>query len=107
MVSRFLLLTTTMSSIAYFGGLSPRVVNRSPLRIEANLQQTPCQAANEYQVNLGKAIDTLGRDYPHMLQAPPDYSIYESSVRCCSGDTCLEGMTQYMRGEIPNFPNLP
>eukprot|EP00980_Cylindrotheca_fusiformis_P030972 scaffold25694_cov127-Cylindrotheca_fusiformis.AAC.3 len=35
----------------------------------------------EFQVNLGKAMDTLRKDMPEILKCPPDYSIYHEDIR--------------------------
>ena len=88
---------------AYFGP-SPRV---PPQRFESatNLKFPPLNInkpygiENEYQLNLGKAIDTLGRDYPHMLHAAPDFSIFSENVVLSSAGKkyTVEGMERYMR----------
>ena len=52
---------------------------------------------NEYQLNLGRAIDTLRRDYPSMLRDEPDFSIFSPNIRLCDKDRCLEGLTAYTR----------
>jgi len=30
-----------------------------------------CDERQEFEVNLGKAVDTLKKDYPHILTCPP------------------------------------
>ena len=52
---------------------------------------------NEYQLNLGRAIDTLRRDYPSMLRDEPDFSIFSPNIRLCDKDRCLEGLNAYTR----------
>ena len=99
-MKRMLLLTITVPTIAYFSGLSRHAANKTPRHIEVKLE-TPCLdvLSHEYQVNLGKAIDVLSHDYPSIMQSAPDFSIFSDNIHICSGDTCLEGMQQYMRGE--------
>lgn len=50
----------------------------------------------EYELNLGKAMDTLKKDYPHMLKKTPDFSIYDEnlSVTDPSG-VQLKGVNSY------------
>ena len=52
---------------------------------------------NEYQLNLGKAIDTLRRDYPEMLRREPDFSIYTEAISLAASDgkNTLEGLARY------------
>jgi len=35
----------------------------------------------EYELNLGKAMDTLRKDYPELLRRKPDYSIYHENIQ--------------------------
>jgi len=35
----------------------------------------------EYELNLGKAMDTLRKDYPELLRRQPDYSIYHEDIK--------------------------
>lgn len=35
----------------------------------------------EYELNLGKAMDTLRKDYPELLRRKPDYSIYHEYIK--------------------------
>jgi len=50
----------------------------------------------EYELNVGKALDTLKSDYPKIFQSCPDFSIYHSSleVKDPSGVT-LHGINNY------------
>jgi hypothetical protein len=52
----------------------------------------------EFQRNLGKAMDTLRKDYPYILHRAPDYSIYhdEIAVRDPSG-LQLVGLSTYKK----------
>lgn len=34
----------------------------------------------EFEMNLGRAMDVLRQDYPRMLEASPDYSIYDDNI---------------------------
>jgi len=34
----------------------------------------------EFELNLGKAMDVLRKDYPHMLHKTPDFSIYHDDI---------------------------
>lgn len=44
------------------------------------LLQTLADERREYELNLGKAMDTLRKDYPHMLYQTPDFSIYNENI---------------------------
>merc|ERR1712127_151806 len=35
----------------------------------------------EYHLNLGKAMDTLRKDYPELLRRKPDYSIFHENIK--------------------------
>merc|ERR1712157_282163 len=50
----------------------------------------------EYELNVGKALDTLKSDYPKIFQSCPDFSIYHPSleVKDPSGVT-LHGINNY------------
>merc|ERR1712224_372226 len=43
------------------------------------LQQITDERKN-FQVNLGKAMDTLRKDMPYILKETPDYSIYNENI---------------------------
>lgn len=34
----------------------------------------------EFEINLGRAMDTLRKDYPHLLYRAPDFSIYHNEI---------------------------
>ena len=34
----------------------------------------------EFEINLGRAMDTLRKDYPHLLYRAPDFSIYHEDI---------------------------
>ncbi|KAL7445749.1 hypothetical protein ACHAXH_008157, partial [Discostella pseudostelligera] len=40
----------------------------------------------QLQMNVGKAMDTLRKDYPYFLKRSPDYSIYHDSITLSSSD---------------------
>merc|ERR1712232_812425 len=50
----------------------------------------------EYELNLGKALDTLRSDYPKIFESCPDFSIYDNSLEVIdpSGVT-LHGLNNY------------
>ena len=51
---------------------------------------------NEYQLNLGKAINALRRDYPLILTDEPDFSIFDQDVRLLDpSGVRLHGLGQY------------
>lgn len=53
---------------------------------------------DDYQVNVGRAIDHLRDDYPKLLRVEPHLSIYaETIVLKASGKQQLEGIDQYER----------
>ena len=120
MIRRHLLLLASAavpSASAYFG-LTPRAA--VPTRLEAiaeppqlpRLEATPEPRSfptlnihktfgteNEYQLNLGKAIDTLRRDYPHMLHTAPDFTIFTDDIQLSgagSSTPSLAGKERYM-----------
>jgi hypothetical protein len=39
-----------------------------------------CDERQEFEVNLGKAVDTLKHDYPDILTEPPDFSVYHPEL---------------------------
>jgi hypothetical protein len=39
-----------------------------------------CDERQEFEVNLGKAVDTLKNDYPDILTCPPDFSVYHPEL---------------------------
>lgn len=53
---------------------------------------------HEYQMNLGRALDYIRRDYPDLLLKPPDFSIYHEDIEVVdpSGMT-LHGLSNYKR----------
>jgi len=44
------------------------------------LIQSMADERQEYNMNLGKAMDVLRKDYPHMLDVTPDFSIYTDDI---------------------------
>jgi len=44
------------------------------------LIQSIADERREFDMNLGKAIDTLRTNYPHMLDTTPDFSIYNDDI---------------------------
>lgn len=44
------------------------------------LSQPPCEKRRQFELKLGKAIDTLKKDYPNILKSDPDFSIYDESI---------------------------
>mmetsp|Transcript_30807 Transcript_30807/g.47202 ORF Transcript_30807/g.47202 Transcript_30807/m.47202 type:complete len:268 (+) Transcript_30807:103-906(+) len=53
---------------------------------------------SEFELNLGKAMDTIRKDYPNLLKESPDYSIYSKDivVEDPSG-VRLTGLSNYKR----------
>lgn len=45
------------------------------------LLQKMVDERREYELNLGKAMDTLRSNYPYMLKRKPDFSIYHDDIR--------------------------
>lgn len=62
-------------------------VEDSSSPVETNLRDLPpvlqsiADERREFQVNLGKAMDTLRKDMPEILRQAPDYSIYHDNIR--------------------------
>jgi len=53
---------------------------------------------NEYQLNLGKTIDTLRHDYPNILSQKPDFSIFTKNVELFDNSgKLLGGLGKYER----------
>ena len=53
---------------------------------------------NEYQLNMGKAIDSIRRDYPLLLTHEPDLSIFTEDIQLFdSSGKRLSGLSQYSR----------
>ena len=55
-----------------------------------------CDEENEFKMAVGKAIDTLRKDYPDLLERSPDFSIYDKNIEVVdpSGVT-LHGVKGY------------
>lgn len=55
-----------------------------------------CEERREFELNLGKAMDTLKKDYPKMLTEAPDFSIFDEHLEVVdpSGVT-LHGINNY------------
>mmetsp|Transcript_46121 Transcript_46121/g.96853 ORF Transcript_46121/g.96853 Transcript_46121/m.96853 type:complete len:270 (+) Transcript_46121:186-995(+) len=54
----------------------------------------------ELQMNVGKAMDVLKKDYPYFLKRAPDYSIYHDDITLSASDgqIQLSKLTSYKRG---------
>jgi len=68
----------------------------------APCETSPLQAIvderREFEINLGRAIDTLRADYPDLLKSAPDFDIYsEKIVAVDPGGAELVGITAYKR----------
>jgi len=93
--------------VAYFGLGAPRLeatvekVKREVKRAEKFPSLHIKQAygiENEYQLNLGKAIDTLRRDYPHAMRAAPDFSVFTDDIQLTGVNRVgLDGLQRYKR----------
>jgi len=44
------------------------------------LEKNICEEQREFELKLGKALDTLRKDYPKILTEDPDYSIYHENI---------------------------
>lgn len=82
-----------------------KVVDVSTTELPSVLQQI-ADERKEYELNLGKAMDTLRKDYPTMITKRPDFSIYheELSVIDPSG-VQLNGLNSY-RNSFTFFQSL-
>jgi len=59
------------------------VIGRSPSDIKIELPpliQSMADERREFDMNLGKAMDVLRKDYPNMLHTTPDFSIYNDDI---------------------------
>lgn len=107
MLSVFISLTS--SCLAYSGpsGAGASVLRVTPTKVLATAEpkfprlniDATYGIENEYQLNLGRAIDTLRRDYPNILSIEPDFTIFSKNIRL-SGDSSerkVEGLKAYKR----------
>merc|ERR1719163_2049540 len=93
------MLVTLMGAafMAYAGFTAP-----PRLDVQVDLSPPPLNAPkgpSEYQLNLGRAIDTLRVDHPRLFTHKPDFSIFTEDVvlRDPSGAPRLSGLDQYSR----------
>ena len=50
----------------------------------------------EFEINLGRAMDTLRKDYPHLLYRAPDFSIYQNEINVVDpSGVQLTGLNSY------------
>mmetsp|Transcript_5168 Transcript_5168/g.6677 ORF Transcript_5168/g.6677 Transcript_5168/m.6677 type:complete len:246 (+) Transcript_5168:122-859(+) len=75
--------------------LEEPAVESSTCDLPPLLQEMATERRN-YEMNLGRAMDVLRKDYPYMLHKMPDFSIYNDdiSVRDPTG-VQLSGLTNY------------
>lgn len=67
----------------------PGVPGSTPLRMIVDEQR-------EFELALGKAVDTLKKDYPDILKADPDFSIYHDELETIDpSGVKLHGLHQY------------
>jgi len=54
------------------------------------------EGQTEFELHIGRALDTLRSDYPYLLTTPPDYSIFDREIQAIdpSGVT-VNGLTAY------------
>jgi len=58
--------------------------------------QMICDEENEFNMNVGKAIDTLRNDYPKIFQSCPDFSIYHDNLEVIDpSGVKLNGLANY------------
>mmetsp|Transcript_10075 Transcript_10075/g.18126 ORF Transcript_10075/g.18126 Transcript_10075/m.18126 type:complete len:249 (+) Transcript_10075:116-862(+) len=79
---------------------STSVSSPSPRILESTIEETLTSNENnlspflqgmvdeqrELQMNVGKAMDVLRKDYPYFLKRAPDYSIYHDSISVSASD---------------------
>ena len=76
--------STTTSATLLPGGSSSTVSSSSSNNSENNLPPVIQDIVDErriFQLNLGKAMDTLQKDLPDIIHKKPDYSIYDENIR--------------------------
>lgn len=61
-------------------GTQSSPLNDNATRDLPPLLQTLADERREYEMNLGKAMDTLRKDYPYMLYKTPEFSIYNEQI---------------------------
>jgi len=64
---------STKSTLSKEGGFVSDRVKKSPLNMI-------CDEKQEFNLKVGKAIDTLKKDYPYILTESPDFSIFHDDV---------------------------
>lgn len=92
------------------------VINRSPSDLTVELPpfiQSIADERREFDMNLGKAMDVLRKDYPHMLNKSPDFSIYNDDISVVDpSGVQLSGLNNYknsfsfLQTMIPFFYNM-
>jgi hypothetical protein len=113
-----LALTTTTSRIRARTASPPSIDAKLPFprilesTIEETLDDTLTEQASlspflqgmvdeqrELQMNVGKAMDVLRKDYPYFLKRAPDYSIYHDSVslKASDGQIQLNQLSSYKK----------
>jgi len=83
-----------MSAIDVFSGtfvpskttVIPSVVKEDATELTSTSELPPVlqemvDERRKYELNLGKAMDTLRKDYPELLRKKPDYSIYHENIQ--------------------------
>eukprot|EP00566_Odontella_aurita_P037505 CAMPEP_0113560248 /NCGR_PEP_ID=MMETSP0015_2-20120614/19328_1 /TAXON_ID=2838 /ORGANISM="Odontella" /LENGTH=236 /DNA_ID=CAMNT_0000461937 /DNA_START=74 /DNA_END=784 /DNA_ORIENTATION=+ /assembly_acc=CAM_ASM_000160 len=97
MTAAFFLFASLAGTLAF----SPMTVQQSHFHLESSLlEEVPTMAdtmeressdlppllqgmvdeRREYEINLGRAMDTLRKDYPNMLHKTPDFSIFHKDL---------------------------
>lgn len=72
--------TLLHASVGLEEPLSPVTLGGDSSQLPPVLQQL-VDERREFQLNLGKAMDTLKKDYPYMLKKKPDFSIYHDQIK--------------------------
>lgn len=79
-ISRSLNLNTLKSTVFDEQRISKESATGTGGRNLPPLLQDMADERREFELNLGKAMDTLRKDYPYMLHKTPDFSIYHEDI---------------------------
>lgn len=59
---------------------APTRSRTAPGQKKSDMLNMICDERREFEMNLGKAVDTLRKDYPTLLTEAPDFSIFDENI---------------------------
>ena len=94
--------TLAESSSALYSTLSATDVEESTGTTTTSSSELPpvlqdiVDERREFEINLGRAMDTLRKDYPHLLYRAPEFSIYHDDIKVVDpSGVQLTGLNSY------------